>query len=107
MEQQQIMDLVPVVKTVDVASARYEVAVPRLYFGRRPEVGVGDPFYGVWSVVYEAEGPQLLDDAELVFCRDRQTNIGAEVRFEPGPQPGRHDLRVVVGHEVYPDVEIL
>src|SRR5918912_2285151 len=84
------------------APAGDEGAIPRLYFGRRPQVRVGDPLYGVGPVVYEAEGPDLLDNAEFVPGSDRQPYVGAEVRLEPGFEMGRHRLRVVVGHEVYP-----
>ena len=63
MRAEEIGDFAPVVETVNVALCRDEVAVPRLYLGRRPQAGVGDAFYGVGPVVYETECPEFLQDA--------------------------------------------
>ena len=77
--QQEIADFPPVVETVDVGSAGYEVAVPRLYLGRRPQVGVSDPLYSVGPVVDEAEGPQVPEDFKFVPGGDREPRIRSEV----------------------------
>ena len=94
----------PVGEAVYVAPRGEEVAVPRLYHGRRPQTGVGDPLYGVWPVVYEAEGAKSLQDAELVFRRNCKPHAGAEMGFQPGFEMRGHNLGIVVGYEMNPYV---
>src|SRR5919112_984028 len=69
------------------------------FHGCRPQAGVGDPLYGVGPVVYEAEGAERVQDAELVLRRDGKSHLGTEMGFQPRFEIGGHDLRVVVGSE--------
>jgi hypothetical protein len=77
-------NFLPVREAVYVAPPGEEIAVPRLYHGRRPKAGAGDSFYGVRPVVYEAEGIQFFQDAELVLDRNRKSHTRAEMGSEPG-----------------------